>query len=473
MSSGRQTLAEIDRALHTSRDEFRALDIELQSASANLARQRRREIAIYQQLARERLASLAADTFVSAADTADRRAGDLLQQRDTALAALDENIQASDARVVQLREQHDEAQQALDAAETNLDQLLVEVDASLVDDATYQEMTAAAQTALDTATNAAAKTAEAERQRETKRQPFDADPLFSYLWQEGYGTNAYTGGLLQRFGDSFVARHIRFEQARRNYYMLNEIPQRLARHAARLEEQAAALTVELADFEQAADDDAGAAPLRDAVSTASDAVDTAADALTREQQTGADLMRQRETFALGQDPHFTQAMAVLSEQFRAEPIPQLRAEAAMTPSTADDALVDELTQLREATQQLTHYLDDHRDLHSRRAERVNELGALRRRFKDRQYDASNSRIDDQGKVHVMLNEFMRGMISSERLWRTIRHAQNFKRSRMHHHRQRRVGSVRIPRMPRSIRMPRGGGFGGGGGGGGFRTKGGF
>ncbi|MEO0574741.1 MAG: hypothetical protein AAF004_04695 [Pseudomonadota bacterium] len=474
MSSGRNTLAEIDRALATSRDEFRALDIELQSASANMARQSRREIAIYQQLARERLASIDAQTFVSAADKADKRAGKLLDQRAAALEALNGQISASEARAEALRTAHDAALAQLDDAEATLNALLATVDETLSSDETYIALTAQVQLALDTASNAAEKTAEAEARRERKRKPYDADPLFSYLWAEHYGTSDYEGGLLQRFGDSFVARHIRFESARRNYFTLIEIPKRLGQHAARLEATAAERAAKLADYEQQADDTAGAAPLRERCSDANVAVEKAAQAVADEQQTNTDLMRQREQFALGQDTHFTQAMSVLSEQFRAEPIPQLRQEAAMTPTATDDALVDELAELRDTTARLTHYLSDHRDIHSRRADRVNELSALRRRFKDRHYDASNSLIDDQGKVHVMLGEFMRGVISSERLWRTIRHAQRFKRSRMNHHRRQRVGSVRIPRMPRSVRIPRSGGFGGGSrSGGGFRTKGGF
>ena len=65
MASGRHLLAELDTALHTSRDEFRALDIELQASSAALARNQRRQISVYQRLARERLAELVRKALVA------------------------------------------------------------------------------------------------------------------------------------------------------------------------------------------------------------------------------------------------------------------------------------------------------------------------------------------------------------------------------------------------------------------------
>ncbi|MEM9172005.1 MAG: hypothetical protein AAGA84_04795 [Pseudomonadota bacterium] len=466
MASGRHLLAELDRALNTSRDEFRALDIELQSASAALARNQRRQISLYQKLAQHRLAEIDSERFTSSADAADKQAQRLLQERSSALSALHQQIADSESRIDALDAVEKNAQQELDDAEVSLNTLLLEVDEALVQDGAFQALRQDAQTALDTAANAAAKTTEAQARREDKRIPYDSDPLFSYLWREGYGTPDYRAGLLQRFMDGLIAKHIRFESARRNYFTLNEIPRRLEQHAARLEETAASKTQAVLDAETEADNAAGAQQLQQAVDAAQTTLREASDTADSEQERCADLIRKRESFALGQDEHFVKAMKILSDQFRAEPIPQLRQDAAMTPAYEDDEVVDEIESLRREQQRLSHYLEGHRDLHTRRAARVNELTAVRRRYKQRDYDSSNSVIDDHGKVSLMLSEFLRGVISSDRLWRSIRHSQRFRKSRMPHHRKQRVG-VSIPRMPRSVRVPRSRG------GGGFRTKGGF
>ena len=476
--SGRNLLAEIDRALSASRDEFRAIDIELQSASATLGRTRRREAGIYQQLARLRLEDIAAARFVDAVDNADKRAGELLAERDNELAALESDIGDRQRQLADIEAQRQQALAAVADAETALDELLSGVDAALASDDEYLRQTGAVQQALETAANAQAKTAEAQARREEKRQPYEHDSLFMYLWRRGYGTSEYRAGLVARFFDGLVARHIRFEPARRNYYALNEIPRRLASHTARLEEKATALAATLADYERAADVAAGCEPLEAALGSAREQLQHMETRLEVAQEDFDARIAEREQYASASDPLFRRAMQVLDEQFRAEPVPQLRREAALTANIEDDALVEQLASVREEQQRLSHYIEDHSDVHARRAARVNELTTLRRRYRDRNFDAENSLIDDQGKVGVMLGEFLRGLVSSDQLWQAIRHAQRFRRSRTAARGGGvRIGGMRIPNVPRSVRLPRSGGFGSsggfGGGGGGFRSKGGF
>jgi len=78
------------------------------------------------------------------------------------------------------------------------------------------------------------KAAQAEADREEKRRPYEADPLFMYLWRRGYGTGAYKASNLVRFFDRMVAQHIDFETARINFTMLMNLPERLREHAERM-----------------------------------------------------------------------------------------------------------------------------------------------------------------------------------------------------------------------------------------------
>ena len=81
---------------------------------------------------------------------------------------------------------------------------------------------------------AEAKAAQAERDLEEKRQPYEADPLFMYLWRRKFGTPEYRSKGLVRSLDRKVARLIEFDGARRNYAVLVELPVRLREHADRL-----------------------------------------------------------------------------------------------------------------------------------------------------------------------------------------------------------------------------------------------
>src|SRR5690606_27289857 len=78
------------------------------------------------------------------------------------------------------------------------------------------------------------KAARAESEKDAKKKPYEADPLFVYLWSRGYGTSAYRAGRLARFFDRKIAALIDYEPLRQNYFMLNEIPLRLREHASRL-----------------------------------------------------------------------------------------------------------------------------------------------------------------------------------------------------------------------------------------------
>lgn len=78
------------------------------------------------------------------------------------------------------------------------------------------------------------KAEQAERDLAEKRVPYEADPLFMYLWNRGFGTGAYRANSLVRYFDRKVARLVGYHGARANYATLLELPVRLREHAARL-----------------------------------------------------------------------------------------------------------------------------------------------------------------------------------------------------------------------------------------------
>ncbi|HZO12805.1 MAG TPA: hypothetical protein VFB62_06095, partial [Polyangiaceae bacterium] len=99
---------------------------------------------------------------------------------------------------------------------------------------------------------AEAKAAQAEGDREAKRKPYDADPLFRYLWERRFGSNHYAAGALTRFADSSIARLIGYDEARANYTLLNEIPVRLREHLDHVRREVAAQEDKLKEIERAA-----------------------------------------------------------------------------------------------------------------------------------------------------------------------------------------------------------------------------
>ncbi|MEM8981634.1 MAG: hypothetical protein AAGC71_01315 [Pseudomonadota bacterium] len=478
MASGRRFLDSLDRSIDRLRRDYRELDSELQSITRSMASLRQRESEAYQGLARLRLAELGDAATIDDLNTAERQAQHLLEQRDSALAVLDQSLDQEQAGLSTLDADRATAADAVIAAEDALASKLDEVSQSLEREQTFVALRERSQALIDQAAHAEEKTARAEKDRREKGKPYEADSLFVYLWERGYGTSAYRAWPITRLVDRLMARHIGFEKARRNYHSLTEIPLRLRRHTDRLEEQTAESLAELAEFERQAEVAAGADTLEHAVATATAAAVDIDDRIETAEKRYAELLAQREQFANGKDRYFVDAMQALITSFKADPIPALRHEAAATPTDSDDRMVRELSTVRDDIGNLEQHLVDKQEIHGRRMSRLNELSAVRSQYKRKRYDSADSIIDDRGKAELMLTEFMSGLISGDRLWRVIRHSQRF-RPRFRSSSGGNIGGVRLPRMPRSVRVPRG--MGGGGGfkfprmpsGGGFRTKGGF
>lgn len=480
MTSGRNALLSIDRALDGVRGELQRVDSKMQGVTNELATARREEARLCGELARLRMEQLDGDELARNFDAADRRAAEILSERERRANDLASEIEGNTSRQTELAHEREQRSVGLDDAELALDELKVSVDQALAADAGYKTMVTETQAAVDIAAGSEEKASLAEQDRREKGKPYENDVLFNYLWKRGYGTSSYRAWLFARFMDGIVARHIRYEQARRNFYLLNEIPLRLRGHTERLQEAASAKMTALADYERAAETAAGIEALESELAAAEARRLETDEAIDAEEKRFTSLAQEREQMANGTDAYLTEAMKILAENFKIEPIPQLRLEADATSTYSDDALVRELGETREQRRSFEKHVEDQNEILTRRLHRVNELAGVRRQFKKAKYDSVHSVFDDRGNLEVMLGEFLRGTISADRVWRVIRHSQRFNR-RYRAPASGGFGRIGIPRMPRGIRIPRGmGGMGGGGGfrmpgssGGGFRTKGGF
>ena len=474
MSSGRHFLSSLDRGMDVLRRDFRKLDNELQNITRGLAHVRRRETDAYRELARLRLSAIDAASFSDTLDAADRKARQILGERDTALADLGQTLDDVQAELDRLAGERTERADALETAEQAATDKLADVQAALAEDPAFIALRDKAQALVDQAAEAEEKTKRAEEDRREKGKPYEADPLFRYLWDRGYGTSAYRAWPLARLIDRMMARHIRFEKARRNYYTLTEIPKRLRSHTERLNAATVANLNEVSAHESAAEARAGIPALEERVEQAAAAVAATDAAIDSAETRYNETLAERERFANGTDRYFEEALSTLVASYEADPIPELRRLAERTAERSDDRLVQTLDELRDEARDLESHLGDKQEIHGRRMNRLNELTAVRNQYKRKNFDSIDSVIDDRGSAELMLTEFLSGLISGDRLWRVIRHSQRF-RPRISHAPSGRIGRTRLPRMPRSVRLPRGGGFKvpRSRGGGGFRTKGGF
>ncbi|HSH42269.1 MAG TPA: hypothetical protein VK973_09130, partial [Arenicellales bacterium] len=271
---------------------------------------------------------------------------------------------------------------------------------------------------------------------------------------------------LTRFLDGWVARLCDYQDARPNYSMLLDIPERLQEHADAVGAAADQEFEMLKSMEEDAAQAGGVLPLREALEEAERRLQEIDDDIEQSGARHTAMLEKRAAFAAGEDEHFRQAVETLSDAFERESLSALFRYAAATPTAEDDVLVEALAAGREQARELEKAQAESRRMLQRHLERVKDLESIRGRFKRERYDSNYSGFDNAALVGTILGQFLKGLASRDDLWRTIQREQ----------RQRRVesrpdfGSGGFTRRSGTWRTPSPGGSRGGGG---FRTGGTF
>ena len=476
MYTGRQTLTSIDNTLQEVRGQVQAVEDRMQNTTVDLLQHEQSEAEQYRALARLRVNLLAAGEIVQTLDDSERRALQLLQARERALAELTAEVDASGNRRAELEASRDARAQQVDEAEEILDKAEAATQQGLQQDAAYQAQLEMSHQTERTAKHAEEKTQLAQQDRVAKGKPYEDDPLFMYLWKRGYGTSRYHANPLIRFLDRQVARLCRYEDARANYHMLLEIPQRLQKHAGDVRTGADQAFAALEALEQAAADADGIPALQEQLDQEENALGELDEQLAAHQKTHQELLQRKAAFAAGEDQYFRQAVELMAVELRRDGIMTLHRDAELTPMPQDDLIVEQLATLGRGRQQIEDTLEQQRGLLKGYHKRLNDLESIRLDFRRHRYDGNQSVFSDGSMVALMLSQFLNGMLSRDGLWREIERQQQTRVT----HSNPTFGTRGFGRRGSVWRSGGRGGFGGGagrgsfgGGGGGFRTGGGF
>lgn len=468
MLTGRQTLGTIEQSLTDLRREEAELSKRIERSTRALTDLQERQSEAYRDLARFRLDTDSAGSLNTRLDSAAREARRLLDKRSADYKVLTDQLRQCESERSQLQKKRGELDAGRDAAENQMDELMDAVDSRLEKDAGYQEQRERTDAALATAEAAASKAATSEQDRQQKGKAYEADPLFIYLWQRGYGTPDYKRRGLVRSLDGWVAGLIRFADARANYAMLTSIPERVARHAERCAEIAREEQEKLADFSRNAMTDAAGSDLVGTIedlSTDIDQIDGDLDKLDRRIETLSEALAE---FSSGEDADFQKAEEHLAVSLQADDLNDLWRAALETPSPEDEKIVQRIEELRERVEQIAREIRQDRELQRDIGRRRTELADVIKRFRSRGYGSWESTFSDDKLTTVLLGELVKGAITGAEYWSRA--------ERSHKRRKPRGRQVAFPNgsgLPKSM-----GGFGGGRrnkpfGGGGFKSGGSF
>ena len=426
MLSGRDTLNELNSTLKTARKELERLDRELQASSITLASNQQQQTDALKRMAAMRLDALRQGRVIDRLDSADYKVSEILEQRQNAIVTLNEQTAQARVALQTLEDRRDSLHDDVDAAAQQLAEREAEVQSMLETDARFQAQLDATQKADAIAVSAAEKAEIVADDRREKGIPYENDSLFMYLWNRGYGTSEYRANPLARLLDAWVARLCKYSDARPNYWMLQEIPQRLREHSNSKRGDAEREIEKLQAIEEEAAQTGGVHIARAALEDAERLQDEIDEQIAGAEARLRELEVKQSRFAAGDDRYLAECLSLFAETLERRDISDLTRLARATMTTEDDAIVDDIRALRRDDAALRDELENNRNRHREHLQRVQELEQVRQRFKKNRYDDLRSGFDKGEVVTSMIQEVLRGAIRGGALWNVMRQYQRYR-----------------------------------------------
>ncbi len=392
----------------------------------------------------------------------------LLERRSEELREVDGAVEQSAARQSTLNAEREQAVRERDDFLKRIDEKAAEVKLELSRQEGYREQEKRVAETTARAEQAEKKATQAEADQEEKGKPYREDPLFMYLWKRRFLTPDYTGGWLTRSLDGWVAKMIKYGDARSNYFMLTELPVRLRGHAERQKAIDAEALQKLHDTEAKALEIDGIVRDKASLAAVQKSLEDIEAGIEAEEKRHETLLQQRSAISTASDETSRQAVELQLSEIKSETLAELYMQAKMTGKPDDDVIVARIRDLLQEEKNLVEGIKELQEQERQHQQSFRELEDLRRRFRQSDYDSQQSYFPSGFELAALLGMLLSGRASGGDIWDRIGREQQFRR----------------PRTPRDFGggvLPGGcgrrsagrGGFGGRMGGGGFRTGGNF
>lgn len=426
MLSGRDTLNELNSTVRTARRELERLERELQATSETVATNRRQQAQALKRMAMTRLDAMRQGDIIQRLDSADYKVGEILDERQDAIAALNDRTAQARSALLALEERRNALHDEVDSAAQQLAEREASVQSMLENDPEFQAQLDALRKADAIAVSAAEKAEVVAEDRREKGIPYESDSLFMYLWNRGYGTSEYRANPLARLLDAWVARLCKYQGARPNYWMLREIPKRLREHATGKRDAAERELDKLQAIEEAAARDGGVHEAQAALASAEKSQDDIDEQIAAAEAGLRELEVAQSEFAAGDDRYIAECLTLFADALERRDVSDLTRLARATMTSEDDAIVDDIRDLRREDAALQDQLDSNRSRHAEHLRRVQELEQVRQRFKKNRYDDLRSGFDKGDLITSMIQEVLGGAIRGGALWNVMRQYQRYR-----------------------------------------------
>ncbi|MFT5049300.1 MAG: hypothetical protein ACI8QZ_000692 [Chlamydiales bacterium] len=419
MGKGKNVLRSLDRDLHGMRTSLASQAESLSLSSRYLADVRQEQAQAMRELARMRLDEIQESAIAGEVDASQKHVQQLLAKHHELLRQARDATQACVEAIGKLESLRESQDESADSANAELDAAVAATRKRLERDTAYMKQADGVREAQVVADGAAQKSELALQDRIRKGAPYEADPMFMYLWERKYGTDAYAALPLFRTLDGWVAGLCNYDGARRNYGVLIDIPLRLEKHSERVAARADQAEANLEQVELAAFSADG----HDAVRAAAE--DACARLLQLDEQLDAaearhlDSVQVHTQLANGTDPTYRQALEAVLQTLRRKDLVHLRAEVEQTPLPEDDLVVGKLLELeQEETVLQERVRQENESVHGSK-KLLGDLEWIRREFKRARFDTSDSEFQGSDFLTGLISQLSRRTISRDTFWTSL------------------------------------------------------
>jgi len=485
MRSGLRTLHDIDRAIAKARKAVtEASAIPGRTAKA-LAEVQRKRATAYEQLAKDRL-DIIQDGAGGDLGRVDREAAELLESHVQAGADITKQIEKNRKKIEAFESDRRNLEADVAKAVDDYDKAAAAAEAVVLQDPYYMTQLDRVEAAEFITERADMKLQLAQANKAELAKDYLKDPFFRYLQKRRFGTKQAKGWFLTQWLDHGVARISAYKKHAANFKTLSDLPEKLSDHLEGLEAETTEERDKLEKMESEILRREGVTKKHKASLAAQKKLDGLDEKIAATETAHQSLLDDRSRLNMGDSGPYREAAALMSDALKRKDLPNLRRLASQTRTRADDQAVKKLKDLSRLSRELRDDESEARQLVKKYKRRLSDLEKVRRRFKNRRYDAPSSVFEGGSIFGAVLGQALEGLVSGEDLWRQIERAQRTYRrysdndfggrdwteglrlprqTKYNRSSRRRTSIPRSPRqrLPKSYSKGRGGGFKTGGG----------
>jgi hypothetical protein len=411
MITGYEARQSIEEAYAKARNDEMQLDSALRSATEEAARLRQERLSQLHALAQVKFSLIERGELLHELDVAEQRAKELLER-------IRREIDEAASRREEAADALKKAEMSRSAHARDLEEAVAELRAfeeratpAIVADMNWSTLNERILALNGILEEAEKKAAQAEADRQQKKTPYEQDPLFMYLWGRKFGSSEYRSGYFVRYFDDLIARMIRYQQARANYAMLNQIPDRLREHAGRVRAEFETARGQLAALRQEALLKAGAGPTQEKAAQAKAELDAIEAELSKANQT-FEAYDGAYHALIGRDNRgaFAEVIRLMAENDSRDAIVTLYKEAARTKTNEDRAIVERIDELTRAITSADAEIMQLRTRIQEVAARRIEIQEAHNDFRRRRYDYPGSTFGNEAAINDVLGGVLDGLV---------------------------------------------------------------